>query len=107
MPANFNPPGYRWFDFLRHAPAKVGIYTGVWLSVVFIAWVVIANRAPFLEPLAWSGVLAVFFSIFAVIAGIRIWSRADVRAISRIKFSLVAAACVFFPSEAKAWACTS
>lgn len=52
MPANFSPPGYRWFDFLRHAPAKVGIYTGLWLSVIFVAWVVIANRVPFLEPLA-------------------------------------------------------
>ena len=52
MPANFSPPGYRWFDFLRHAPARVGLYTGVWLSLVFVAWVVIANRIPFLEPLA-------------------------------------------------------
>jgi hypothetical protein len=52
MPANFSPPGYRWFEFLRHTPARVGIYTGVWLSLTFVAWVVIANRAPFLEPLA-------------------------------------------------------
>jgi hypothetical protein len=52
MPANFSPPGYRWFDFLRHTPARVGIYTGVWLSVVFVAWVIVANRTPFLEPLA-------------------------------------------------------
>ena len=28
------------------------MYTGVWLSVVFVAWVVIANRVQFLEPLA-------------------------------------------------------
>jgi hypothetical protein len=52
MPANFSPPGYRWFHFLRHVPARVGLYTGVWLSLVFVAWVVIANRVPFLEPLA-------------------------------------------------------
>ena len=52
MPANFTPPGYRWFNFLRHTSARVGIYTGVWLSVVFVAWVVFANRMPFLEPLA-------------------------------------------------------
>jgi uncharacterized membrane protein YozB (DUF420 family) len=43
----------------------------------------------------WISVLAVFFSIFAVVAGIRIWRRAEIRAISRMKFSLVAAACVF------------
>ncbi|MGB2620945.1 MAG: serine hydrolase domain-containing protein [Candidatus Acidiferrum sp.] len=43
----------------------------------------------------WFSVLAVFFSVFALIAGIRIWLRADTRFISRLKFSLVAAACVF------------
>lgn len=52
MPANFSPPGYRWFDFLRYTPTRVGIYTGVWLSLIFVVWVVIANRLPFLEPLA-------------------------------------------------------
>ncbi len=43
----------------------------------------------------WFSVVAVFFSIFALVAGIRIWRRTDVRVISRVKFSLVAAACVF------------
>jgi CubicO group peptidase (beta-lactamase class C family) len=43
----------------------------------------------------WFSVLGVFFSIFALVAGVRIWTRADVRTISRLKFSLVAAACVF------------
>jgi len=52
MPANFSPPGYRWFHIFRHPAIRVGLYTGVWLSMGFVAWVVIANRAPFLEPLA-------------------------------------------------------
>jgi hypothetical protein len=52
MPANFSPPGYRWFRFLHNAPVRVGLYTGIWLSVVFVAWVLVANRVPFLEPLA-------------------------------------------------------
>lgn len=52
MPQNFTPPGYRWFHLFRNAPVRVGSYAGVWLSAVFIAWVLIANRAPFLEPLA-------------------------------------------------------
>jgi hypothetical protein len=52
MAANFSPPGYRWFHFFRNAPIRVGLYTGIWLSLVFVAWVLIANRAPFLEPLA-------------------------------------------------------
>jgi hypothetical protein len=52
MPENFSPPGYRWFHILRYTPARVGLYTGVWLSLVFVAWVLIANRVPFLDPLA-------------------------------------------------------
>jgi len=52
MPANFSPPGYRWIQFLRNAPIRVGLYTGIWLSLVFVAWVLVANRVPFLEPLA-------------------------------------------------------
>ena len=43
----------------------------------------------------WLTGLAIFFSLFAIIAGLRIWRRADIRTISRIKFSLVALACVF------------
>ncbi|MGC1482738.1 MAG: serine hydrolase domain-containing protein [Candidatus Acidiferrum sp.] len=43
----------------------------------------------------WFSVLAVIFSIFALVAGLRIWRRSDVRLISQVKFSLVAAACVF------------
>jgi hypothetical protein len=43
----------------------------------------------------WFSVLAVFFSLFAVVGGIRIWRRANLRTISRVKFSLVGAACVF------------
>jgi len=52
MPANFSPPGYRWFQFLRNAPIRIGLYTGIWLSLVFVTWVLVANRVPFLEPLA-------------------------------------------------------
>jgi len=52
MPVKFSPPGYRWFHFFRNIPVRVGIYTGVCLSIVLIAWVFIANRVPFLEPLA-------------------------------------------------------
>ncbi|HET6932561.1 MAG TPA: hypothetical protein VFI45_19710 [Candidatus Acidoferrum sp.] len=52
MPQNFSPPGYRWFHFFRNASVRIGLYVGVWLALVFIAWVEIANRAPFLEPLA-------------------------------------------------------
>lgn len=52
MSVNFSPPGYRRFRFFQNAPARVGMYTGVWLSVVLTAWILVANRIPFLEPLA-------------------------------------------------------
>jgi CubicO group peptidase (beta-lactamase class C family) len=39
--------------------------------------------------------LAIFASIFAVISGLRIWRREELRRISQVKFSLVALACVF------------
>jgi hypothetical protein len=73
MPSNFSPPGYRWFHFLRHPPARVGLYTGVWLSLVFVAWVVIANRVPFLEPLAQQRNVfaALFLALIAAMPVIR------------------------------------
>ena len=39
--------------------------------------------------------LAILASIFAVISGLRIWRREELRRISQLKFSLVALACVF------------
>lgn len=39
--------------------------------------------------------VAIFFSIFAVIAGLRIWRREGLRWISKVKFSMVALACLF------------
>jgi CubicO group peptidase (beta-lactamase class C family) len=46
---------------------------------------------------------AAFFSIFAVISGIRIWNRTDLRRITQVKFSLVAAACLFLTWYAFHW----
>src|SRR5713226_2639565 len=39
--------------------------------------------------------VAILLSCFAALAGLRVWRRSDIRFISRVKFSLVAAACVF------------
>jgi CubicO group peptidase (beta-lactamase class C family) len=39
--------------------------------------------------------VAILLSCFAVFAGLRIWRLSDIRFISKLKFSLVAAACVF------------
>jgi len=45
-------PGYRWFRAFKHAPVRLGIYIGVCLSGAFIAWLIVANRLTFLQPLA-------------------------------------------------------
>jgi cytochrome bd-type quinol oxidase subunit 2 len=51
-------PGYRWFHFLRNAAVRTGVYIGVCLTLVFSAWLVIANRVPLLDRLAWERDLA-------------------------------------------------
>ena len=48
-----NLPGSRRLGFLRNAAIRTGVYTGVCLSLVFTAWLVIANQAPFLERFAF------------------------------------------------------
>lgn len=45
-------PAYRWFRAFKHAPVRLGVYIGVFLSLVFSAWLIIANRVSFLAPLA-------------------------------------------------------
>jgi len=45
-------PGSRRLDFIHNAAIRTGIYTGVCLSLVFAAWLVIANQVPFLEHFA-------------------------------------------------------
>ena len=48
-----NLPGSRRLDFLHNAAIRAGVYTGVCLSLVFTAWLVIANLVPFLERFAF------------------------------------------------------
>ena len=64
MPESVHLPGYRWLMFLRNVPVRVGIYTGICLSLVFTMWLVLANRVPFLERLALGrNVAAVVFLV--------------------------------------------
>ena len=55
-----------WYHLLRNAAVRTGIYGGAFLSVIFTVWILIANHAPFLEPVAMernivATVLLVFF----------------------------------------------
>ena|SRR5437899_7174526 len=52
MPVRPHLPGYRWFHVFPNAATRTGVYVGVCLTLVFTAWLVIANRVPFLERLA-------------------------------------------------------
>lgn len=52
MPVSGNASRTFGFSFLRNAPVRRGIYTGVGLSSVFTLWVVTANRIPQLELFA-------------------------------------------------------
>src|SRR5208283_4290381 len=52
MPESVHLPGYRWLMFLRNVPVRVGMYTGICLSLIFAMWLVLANRVPLLERLA-------------------------------------------------------
>ena len=67
MPASVHLPGYRWLMFLRNVPVRMGIYTGICLSLVFSIWLVLANRVPLLERLALGRNIAavVFLMLFA------------------------------------------
>jgi hypothetical protein len=52
MAARHQLPGMRWFLRMRNDALRIGIYTGVCLSLVFVGWLLIANRIPELEPFA-------------------------------------------------------
>jgi hypothetical protein len=52
MAARPKLPGMRWFLWLRIASLRTGILTGIYLSCVFVAWLIVANRLPALVPFA-------------------------------------------------------
>jgi hypothetical protein len=45
-------PGQRWFQRLRNPIVRVGVQVGVYLSIVMVAAVLLANRSPWLEGYA-------------------------------------------------------
>jgi hypothetical protein len=51
MAARPQLPGMRWFLWLRIAALRIGILTGIYLSCVFVAWLMVANRLRNWSPL--------------------------------------------------------
>jgi len=93
-------PGTLWVTAGPRLAAFTWIIVTIWLIVLAVH---LQNEAVPVFPviqryfslITWFSALAAFFSIFALVAGLRVWTRSEVRTISRVKFSLVAAACVF------------
>jgi len=52
MPTLVKLPFFRSFFFLRNAAVRMGIYVGVFMSLIFAVWLIVANRTPLLEPVA-------------------------------------------------------
>jgi hypothetical protein len=52
MPEFISLPAFPRFRFMRDVATRTGVYTGVSLCIVFAAWLLIANRISFLDPIA-------------------------------------------------------
>jgi hypothetical protein len=73
MPIAAHLPGYRWFHVFKNVAVRVGVYTGVCLSLALSTWILVANRVPFLERFALERNLAgaALVGLLAVIPVIR------------------------------------
>ncbi|HMD40904.1 MAG TPA: serine hydrolase domain-containing protein [Candidatus Acidoferrum sp.] len=99
-PALKPQPGTLWLTIGPRLAAFTWIIVGIWLVSLVGA---LANQdvpsfrtlERYFSLISWFSGIAIFFSIFALISGLLIWRRADLRFISQLKFSLVALACVF------------
>ncbi len=100
--------GTLWITIGPRLAAFLWIIVAIWLAAMAAN---LQNEAlpsfpviqRYFSLITWFSLLAALFSIFALIAGIRVWTRADVRFISRFKFGLVALACVFLTWYAFHW----
>jgi hypothetical protein len=52
MAINVHLPAFRRFHFFRNAAVRTGVYAGVFLTLIFTIWLVLANRVPILEHVA-------------------------------------------------------
>jgi hypothetical protein len=66
-------PGYSRLHVFKNAAIRTGVYAGVGLAMVLVAWVFVANRAPALEPFALERNIAaaVALGLFAAVPVLR------------------------------------
>jgi hypothetical protein len=101
-------PGTLWLPFFSKLAAWV------WVGMLLTIFIFFAIKGDDLNPPtpAWDKWLylvnavtglALLLSLFAVISGVRVWSRSGLRTVTRIKFSLVALACLILSWFAIHW----
>jgi hypothetical protein len=68
-------PVYGSFHAFRNTSVRMGVYAGVLLSIVFSAWVIVANRVPLLDRFAFARNLAAvaLLALLALIPVLRFW----------------------------------
>jgi hypothetical protein len=66
-------PGYSRLHVFKNAAIRTGVYSGVGMSMILVAWLVVANRAPSLESFALERNLAaaVALTLFAAVPALR------------------------------------
>jgi hypothetical protein len=65
-------PGSQWLAWLQYRPLRVGVLVGIYLTLVMVVALLLANRVPALEPLA--GIRnAASYGLFAVLAAVPVW----------------------------------
>ena len=66
-------PGYGKLHVFKNAAIRTGVYAGVGLAMVLVAWVFVANRAPTLERFALERnvVAAMGLGLFAIVPVLR------------------------------------
>jgi hypothetical protein len=64
-----------WFTLPKDASVRTGIFVGLSLSLVFAGWLLIANRVPFLAPLALERniIAAAFLAVLALAPVLRFY----------------------------------
>jgi len=102
-------PGTRW---LSPGP-RLAAFCWTVLAIVVAGFMIWSNADDAMPPspewavgfllLNWAVGLCLLMSVFAIVAGIRIWQRSELRLITRVKFSLVAASCAFLAWFAIHW----
>ena len=101
-------PGTLWIPIGPRLAAFAWIIVGIWCFL--LARQLQNDALPSFHAIEryfwlinWFSVLAVLFSVIAVMAAVRIWNRMDVRPITRVKYSLVGLACLFLMWYAIHW----